>query len=58
MNKATWKVHYRLLRIARREALKAAVDAISFGAGFTMITADGEIRHIPYAEVSPCSKNS
>ncbi len=32
-----WHSAYRLQRIARREAMKAFVDCLTFGSGFVMI---------------------
>lgn len=46
-----WKVFYRTVRIARREHLKAFVDAMAFGVGFVMVTADGTIERLDPATV-------
>ena len=51
MTRATWKTSYRLLRIARREANKAAQDMVLFGIGFTFISDDGVCKHIPVQDV-------
>jgi len=47
MNKVQWKIYYRLIRIARRESLKAATDAMIYGVGAVLV-GDGDPRHIPY----------
>jgi hypothetical protein len=49
MNRATWKAYYRLLRIARREALKASMDMVLFGLGVVKVGLDGP-RHVPLQE--------
>ena len=41
-----WKLSYRKLRIARREALKAADDMMLFGTGVVYISQDGFVNHI------------
>lgn len=45
--KEWWKKHYRLLRIARRETLKAAVDTMLYGNGFITINDKGEAERLP-----------
>ncbi len=48
MNRATWKVCYRLLRIHRREWAKASIDMMLYGTGTVLITNDGNIQHVPF----------
>lgn len=59
MNRAAWKWHYRLLRIARRETLKATTNTILFGYGYIEINKDiterdgkvAYLRHVPIEQV-------
>jgi hypothetical protein len=46
MNRATWKWYYRQLRITRREAAKAHMDAMIFGTGFVRVSDDGFVNHL------------
>jgi hypothetical protein len=46
-----WLLLYRRYRIARREAMKATIDAMLYGFGFTRVTADGTIEYLPFHEV-------
>jgi hypothetical protein len=50
MNKAQWKVFYRMLRIHRREASKAWTDMLLFGSGWLDLSGP-EPRHVPYMEM-------
>jgi hypothetical protein len=52
MTREIWKVYYRTLRIAQREAAKAAVDAMIFGTGFVFVSNEGFINHIRPEAVS------
>lgn len=46
--KQHWKRYYRLLRVARREALKSAIDMMCYGTGAVFIPNNGsDPRHIP-----------
>jgi len=49
VNRKTWKIYYRALRVARREANKASADMISFGTGIVCIN-NGEAKHVPIAD--------
>jgi hypothetical protein len=55
MNKHTWKIVYRMMRINIRESLKAWNDSIIYGKGFTKPDPDepGCIKHIPAMDVLP-----
>lgn len=41
MNRKQWRKVYRMLRVARRESLKAAMDAMIYGTGVVMMPKDG-----------------
>lgn len=41
-----WKKHYRLMRIARRESMKAFHDCMLFGTGFVSVDRNGEAKHM------------
>lgn len=52
MNKREWKAYYRMLRVSRREALKASIDMMLYGNGFVFVPDDGsDARHIPVMDV-------
>jgi hypothetical protein len=52
MRKQEWKIVYRKLRIARREAIKAAADMMMYGTGAVMVPNDGgEVKHIPISDI-------
>jgi len=52
MNKREWKAYYRMLRVSRREALKASIDMMLYGNGFVFVPDDGsDARHIPVNDV-------
>ena len=40
--KEKWRREYRLVRIARRENLKATKDAMIYGTGYVYVGDDGE----------------
>lgn len=42
-----WKFIHRRMRIARREASKAATDAMVYGSGAVLIGDDGSISRVP-----------
>ncbi|MBF8177819.1 hypothetical protein [Herminiimonas contaminans] len=42
-----WRLYYRYIRVAKREALKATNDVMFYGTGFVSIDADGSAKHIP-----------
>lgn len=46
MIREAWKAYYRMVRIHRREASKAALDAVMWGTGFVFISDDGFVNHI------------
>lgn len=46
MNRATWKIFYRQLRIFRREAAKAVIDMAIYGGGFVRISEAGFVNHV------------
>lgn len=47
---ARWLKSWRILRIARREAMKAADDLMLYGSGFVRFGADGVANHVrPWA---------
>lgn len=50
MNKQTWKIYYRLLRIINRESNKAMLDMMIYGTGYVKIDDNG-IRHIPIQNI-------
>lgn len=52
-----WREAYRRVRIARREAIKAAQDCMIFGTGVVRIGSDGTPRHVPFAAVAAELKN-
>lgn len=41
MTRKEWKSKYRLMRVVRRETLKAVNDMLLFGTGFVQYPADG-----------------
>lgn len=45
IGRQTWKAYYRMQRIAKREALKAYMDAIVYGSGFVRMK-DGFVNHV------------
>ena len=48
-----WRVVYRMIRIARRETLKAAMDTMIYGTGAVYIPANGDDpRHVPWPEMA------
>lgn len=52
MNRHTWRIFHRMLRIIQRESRKASTDMLIYGTGVVHIGAkipDG-IRHIPFEE--------
>lgn len=51
MSRETWKIYYRLLRIARREASKASLDLAIYGSAFISVSETGECHHIPLEKV-------
>ncbi len=46
MNKLKWKKIHRILRVEKRESLKASVDMMIFGTGAVMVPDDGAV---PYS---------
>ena len=42
-----WKAIYRMMRIARRETIKASNDLVVYGTGIVHVDKKGEIKHIP-----------
>ena len=51
--KQKWKRAYRLLRIARREALEASLDCLAFGTGIVEIDNNGNAMRIPPEVYTP-----
>ena len=48
-----WKRYYRVLRIARRETLKAASDMLVYGTGVVIISSTDHLpRHIPMKDIA------
>ena len=47
MSRATWKVYYRALRVCRREAGKAYIDALMYGVGYVRVTPGADPEHVP-----------
>lgn len=41
MTKQEWKTVHRLMRVIKRETLKAAMDAMLYGTGIILIPEDG-----------------
>ncbi len=46
-----WYKTYRLLRIARRESLKAAQDMMIYGTGVVELSENNEAEHIPFDKI-------
>ena len=48
-----WKVYYRLLRIARRESWKAAMDMAIYGTGYIHVDPNNPdlCQHIPIQDI-------
>ena len=47
-----WKIYYRMIRVARREALKATMDMVFYGTGAVMIPGNSDDpKHIPFADL-------
>ena len=42
-----WKIYYRAMRVARREALKAMYDQLLYGMGAVMVPTRGDPYHVP-----------
>ena len=58
MTRKAWKAAYRLLRIARREGGKAAIDCMMWGTGAVLHKPNGECEHIPFADLRfPVAEN-
>jgi hypothetical protein len=51
MDRRQWRNLYREVRIIRREAGKAAFDAMVYGSGFVRIDNDRSVHHIPIQDV-------
>lgn len=50
--RASWRISYRSLRVARREHGKAMLDLVSYGTGVVYVPHDGsDPRHIPLTEL-------
>jgi hypothetical protein len=49
MTRQQWKKIYRLIRIAKRESLKAMMDTMLYGTGMVRVNKEtGEAQHIPF----------
>ena len=53
MNKATWKVYYRALRVCRRETGKAYLDALMYGVGYVKVIPGADPEHVPARTMIP-----
>jgi hypothetical protein len=53
MNRATWKMLWRQIRITKREVLKATMDTMVFGTGFCRIgdNVSDLIEHVPVHQI-------
>jgi hypothetical protein len=51
--KERWRATNRRLRVARREAQKAAADMVVYGTGVVYVPAGGgDPRHVPFSELT------
>ena len=46
MNRETWKIYYRQVRIWKREQDKAIMDAMIYGTGFVRVDSEGFVNHV------------
>jgi len=48
-----WKKYYRLVRVMKREGLKAAIDTMMFGTGAVFLPDDtnSDPYHVPFSEI-------
>ena len=49
--KAAWKKYYRILRITRRECMKAQMDMMIYGSGYVRINKTGYPLYVPAKDI-------